>query len=158
MFSLKRTVVYPHKIKKGVGGIGNNEKKFFLYLYITKMKYQIDKQRLNDLILEYISDEYVPDYGWGDQNYYKEGIQNFGEVEFYINDYISFVYKDRFMGHEKILLIRGEIANRLTLMFSNLWVPVFKKWVMDNTGIKINVVASTHYGGSGQGITLNKLG
>ena len=62
------------------------------------------------------------------------------------------------MGHEKILLIRGEIANRLTLMFSNLWVPVFKKWVMDNTGIKINVVASTHYGGSGQGITLTKLG
>jgi len=120
------------------------------------MKYNIGLEKLNSVILDYISEEYIPDYGWGEQNDYKELIQNFGETEFYVDDYISFVYKDRFMGHEKILLIRSEITNRLSSMFSNLWVPVFKKWVMDNTGIKINVVASTHY--DGRDLTLTKLG
>ena len=106
------------------------------------MKYLIDKQRLDDLILEYISEEYVPDYGWGDWYNYKEDIDIWGEVEFYVNDVSRYSYYKSFKGYNNILVIRKGIVDKLTDMFGNLWVPVFANWFSENTSLPIQSVGT----------------
>lgn len=101
------------------------------------MKYLIDKQRLNDLILEYISEEYVPDYGWTSDYNYKEDIKIWGEVEFYVNDISCYSYHKSFKGYNNILVINNGIVDRLTKMFGNLWIQVFAEWFTKNTSLPI---------------------
>ena len=106
------------------------------------MKYLIDKQRLDDLILEYISEEYVPDYGWGDWYNYKEDIDIWGEVEFYVNDVSSYSYHKSFKGYNNILVIRNRIVGKLTKMFGNMWISVFANWFSENTSLPIQSVGT----------------
>ena len=106
------------------------------------MKYQIDKQRLNDLILEYISDEYVPDYGWVSSYNYKEDIKIWGEVEFYVNDISSYSYHKSFKGYNNILVISNRIVDNLTKMFGNMWIPVFANWFSTNTSLPTQSVGT----------------
>ena len=109
---------------------------------MTKMKYIINKQRLDDLILEYISDEYVPDYGWGDPYNYKEDIDIWGEVEFYVNDVSRYSYYKSFKGYNNILVIRKGIVDKLTKMFGNMWISVFANWFSENTSLPIQSVGT----------------
>ena len=106
------------------------------------MKYQIDIERLNSIILEYISDEYIPDYGWLTSREYKEDIKIWGEIEFYVNDRSSYSYHKSFRGHNNILIIDRQIVDRLTRMFGNIWIPVFTNWFSDNTSLPIQSVGT----------------
>jgi len=106
------------------------------------MKYQIDIERLNSIILEYISDEYVPDYGWGSPYNYKEDIKIWGEVEFYVNDRSSYSYHESFKGYNNILIIDRQIVDRLTRMFGDMWISVFANWFSGNTSLPIQSVGT----------------
>ena len=106
------------------------------------MKYSISKEKLNSLILKYISEEYIPDYGWGDSYQYKEDMDRWGEVEFYVNDVSRYSYYKSFKGYNNILVIRKGIVDKLTDMFGNLWVPVFANWFSENTSLPIQSVGT----------------
>lgn len=106
------------------------------------MKYKIDIERVNQVILDYISEEYVPDYGWSSDYNYKEDIKIWGEVEFNVNDNVSYSYHKSFYGYNNILIINRKIVDRLTRMFGDLWISVFANWFTKNTSLPIQSVGT----------------
>ena len=103
------------------------------------MNYTIGEDRFNKFVLDYISEEYIPDYGWLSHDEYKTEIRNFKSYEFSVNDRVLFIY----YGDTKNLHIFHDINDSLTLMFGKLWIPILKKWFTDNTGLEIKKINTT---------------
>lgn len=118
------------------------------------MKIVISESKLESLITDYLDDIYVPDYGWSYPDVYQKDVEQYGDINFFINDRDSYLYygcnanagpEDEFFagyGHLHnykcpLLLIYPKVGEELTRMFGNIWKPVFKKWFEDNTGLEV---------------------
>lgn len=102
------------------------------------MKILISENKINWLIREYLDDEYYPDYDWGPElhDFYKKDVKRYGGYEFEVNDKIAYAYYDSGF-YDKTLIIFPWLSEKLTSLFNNKWLPVFKEWFEDNSGLKV---------------------
>jgi hypothetical protein len=121
------------------------------------MKVIITENRIDKVIRKYLDDTYYPDYGWNENTRhgsYQEDVDKYGDLVFFINDVDSYIYygcnanagpEDEFFagyGHLHnykcpLLLIYPRVGGELTSLFGNRWLPVFKEWFEENTGLEV---------------------
>jgi hypothetical protein len=128
------------------------------------MKIIISENRVNQIIRKYLDETFTPDYGWGNNTRhgsYREDVDRYGELVFFINDQDSYIYhgcnanggpKDEFFagyGHLHnyecpLLLIYPRDSETLTSLFGNKWLPVFKEWFEENTGLEVTQITNDY--------------
>jgi hypothetical protein len=97
-------------------------------------------ETVTEYLYQYLDENYYPDYGWSDYDYYIEQVDNYGTEHFNINDKLSFEYT-RYGNGKCVLDIYPWLYNELTDIFDGYdWVGVVKKWFEDNTGLKADMV------------------
>jgi hypothetical protein len=99
------------------------------------------KDKLNKIIYDFLKDEYYPDYDWGPHlfDFYREDVEKYGDITFYVNDSEAYVYYD-----DGTLEIMPWVCERLNSWFNNAWYSVFKDWFEENSGLKVSrIVDST---------------
>lgn len=121
------------------------------------MDFEIGKKRLESLIIKYLEKNYLPDYGWAENSYYKEYTEKWGYVDFPIDDFseywyildpkktIYFVFDNdrKKIKHPKSLIISTRISKDLNTMFGSFWVDVFRDWFEKNTGLEVETIIRT---------------
>jgi hypothetical protein len=121
------------KASKAVGG-GSNLLKIL----------NLNDEELDELIYKHLTEEYHPDYDWGPELYdfYKEDVRIHGSYEFPINDRIGYAYLGEWDGYDYLhtLMIAEWLTNELTSLFGDKWIPVFKQWFEDNSGLEVREI------------------
>lgn len=105
------------------------------------MKYIIPESKVNQIIYDFIKDRYYPDYNWGPElhDFYREDVKKHGSYDFEVNDKLAYRYYGEYDGYDYLYLLEVEewIANELSAIFNDLWIPVFIKWFEDNSGLEV---------------------
>jgi hypothetical protein len=105
------------------------------------MKYTIPESKVNQIIYDYIKERYYPDYNWGPElhDFYRKDVKKHGAYDFTVNDKLAYRYYGEYDGYDYLYLLEVEdwIANELTSIFNDLWIPVFIKWFEDNSGLEV---------------------
>jgi hypothetical protein len=96
------------------------------------MKILITESQLDNIIYEFLDEEYYPDYNW-EPDFYREEVEQYGLVPFYINDSEGYVYHD-----DGTLEIMPWVCNGLDIWFSDSWKIPFKKWFEKNSGLEVS--------------------
>lgn len=127
----------------------------------TNMKYIITESKLESAIISYLDENFIPDYGWSYPDVYQRDVEQYGDVNFFINDQDSYIYygcnanggpEDEFFagyGHLHnyecpLLLIYPRIGQQLSSYFGDMWKPIFKKWFEENTGLIVNQITDNY--------------
>jgi len=103
-----------------------------------KIKESVDgKSSLENLIYEFLNDDFYPDYNWGPElfDFYGEDVKEHGLITFYINDSEAYVYYD-----DGTLEIMPWVCEKLNEYFNDLWYSVFKSWFEENSGLKVSMM------------------
>ena len=103
-----------------------------------KIKESVDgKSSLENLIYEFLNDDFYPDYNWGPElfDFYREDVKEHGLIPFYINDSEAYVYYD-----DGTLEIMPWVCEKLNEYFNDLWYSVFKSWFEENSGLKVSMM------------------
>jgi hypothetical protein len=125
------------------------------------MKVIISENRIDKVIRKYLDDTYYPDYGWSYPDVYQRDIEQYGDVNFYINDQDSYIYygcnanggpEDEFfagyghLNHYKcpLLSIYPRVGQELTSLFGNKWKPVFKEWFEEKSGLHVTQITDDY--------------
>ena len=118
------------------------------------MKIIISENRVNQIIRKYLDEMFYPDYGWSYPDVYQRDVEQYGDVNFFINDVDSYIYygcnanagpEDEFFagyGHLHnykcpLLLIYPRVGGELTSLFGDRWKPVFKEWFEEKSGLHV---------------------
>ena len=122
------------KASKAVGGVHN----------LLKILHLNDEE-LDELIYKHLTENYYPDYNyWGPElhDFYKEDVRIHGSYEFPINDRIGYAYLGEWDGYDYLhtLMIAKWLTNELTSLFGDKWIPVFKQWFEDNSGLEVREI------------------
>jgi hypothetical protein len=100
-----------------------------------------DGEDLNEFIYQYLKEEYYPDYNWGPElhDFYRNDVNEHGSYDFEVNDLFAYAYLGEWDGYDYLyaLVITKWVNNGLTLLFGNKWIPVFKRWFEDNSGLEV---------------------
>lgn len=115
-------------------------------IIITKEQYKTllesveGKSSLENLIYEFLNDDFYPDYDWGPElfDFYREDVEQHGLVPFYINDSEAYTYYD-----DGTLEIMPWVCEKLNEYFNDLWYSVFKSWFEENSGLKVNMIVDS---------------
>ena len=104
------------------------------------MKIIITESKYEEGILNYLKAYYYPDYDWGPElhSFYKEEVVKYGGIDFYINDHVGYDYSRKL--NDGILHVYSMVTEPLYNLFGYKWVPIFKEWFEENTGLKVNEV------------------
>jgi hypothetical protein len=130
------------------------------------MKILITENRVNQIIRKYLDDSFTPDYGWYENmratdGTYQDDVDKWGDLVFFINDLASYIYygcnanagpEDEFFapyGHLHnykcpLLSIYPRQSETLTSLFGNKWLPVFKEWFEENTGLEVTQITNDY--------------
>jgi hypothetical protein len=125
------------------------------------MKYIITESKLERAIISYLDENFYPDYGWTNPDVYQRDIEQYGDVNFYINDQDSYIYygcnanggpEDEFfagyghLNHYKcpLLSIYPRVGQQLSNYFGDMWKPIFKKWFEEKTGLTVNQITDNY--------------
>jgi len=103
-----------------------------------KIKESVEgKSSLENLIYEFLNDDFYPDYNWGPElfDFYREDVKDHGVIPFYINDSEAYVYYD-----DGTLEIMPWVCEKLNEYFNDLWYSVFKSWFEENSGLKVSMM------------------
>lgn len=104
----------------------------------------LDEEGYDNLIYQYLTENYYPDYNWGPElhDFYKQEIIDYGIYDFQINDDVAYSYLGEWDGYDHLytLSIRNWVSNELTSLFGHKWIPVFKTWFEDNSGLEVRDV------------------
>ena len=100
------------------------------------------KKNLDEFIYQYLTDNLRPDYNWGPElhDFYRKDVENHGFYAFDIDDQEAYTYYGDEWGKPEVnnrLVIEKWIAEELTSIFGNLWIPIFIKWFEDGSGLKV---------------------
>ena len=121
------------------------------------MKVIISENKVNQIIRKYLDDTYYPDYGWNENTRhgsYQEDVDRYGDIVFFINDQDSYIYygcnanagpeDEYFAGYGHLhnykcplLSVYPRVSEELTSLFGDKWLPVFKEWFEENTGLEV---------------------
>lgn len=107
------------------------------------MKYIISESRLDEIIMDFLNNNYYPDYGW-EPKVYKKEVKKHGWFDFDVNDTGAYT----FLGPEEIwkknernsLLIKSWVTENLTNIFGHRWQDVFVKWFQSHSGLSVEHV------------------
>ena len=128
------------------------------------MKVIITENRIDKVIRKYLDDTYYPDYGWNENTRhgsYQEDVDRYGDVVFFINDVDSYIYygcnanagpEDEFFagyGHLHnyecpLLSVYPSVSEKLTSLFGDKWLPVFKEWFEENSGLEVAQITNDY--------------
>ena len=128
------------------------------------MKYIITESRLEKAIMEYLDKEFIPDYGWYENDRagtYQDDVDKWGDLVFFINDEDSYIYygcnanagpeDEYFAGYGPLhdydcplLHIYPVVGRKLTSLFGNRWKSVFKVWFEENTGLEVKQITDDY--------------
>ena len=102
---------------------------------------------MHEYISQYLNENYYPDYDWQGPDYYKEEVERFGSIQFYVNDKLSFDYTNsgKFIQKTKLDIypwLYDELEELFEIDGEDIfgWKDVFKKWFTDNTGLKVDII------------------
>jgi hypothetical protein len=120
-----------------------NEYGFFnsRFAYNVKKKKKIrfdesvdDRQSLDEIIYDFLEDDYYPDYNWGPElfDFYRKDVKKHGSIDFYINDSEGYTYYS-----DGTLEIMPWVCEKLNGYFNDSWMPVFKSWFEEHSGLKV---------------------
>jgi len=102
---------------------------------------ELNDKEVDELIYKYLTENYSPDYEWGPElhHFYKKDVETYGSHDFETNNRLSYTYFGAWNGRDYLytLVIEKWFSNELTLLFENKWIPVFKKWFEDNSGLEV---------------------
>jgi hypothetical protein len=117
----------------------------FAYNVKKKKKVRFDesvdgRQSLDEIIYDFLKDDFYPDYDWGPElfDFYREDVEKYGSIAFYINDSEGYVYYD-----DGTLEIMPWVCKKLNDYFNDLWVPVFKGWFEEHSGLKVDRIVDS---------------
>jgi hypothetical protein len=118
------------KASKAVGGVEN----------LLKILDPNDEE-LDELIYKYLTENYYPDYNWGPElhDFYREDVKKYGIYDFEVNDRLAYHYLGEWDGYDYLytLAISKWLSNKLTELFNDKWIPTFKRWFEDNSGLEV---------------------
>jgi hypothetical protein len=99
-----------------------------------------EKSDVENLIYGFLQDDFYPDYNWGPElfDFYREDVEEHGMIPFYINDSEGYVYYD-----DGTLEIMPWVCKKLNEYFNDLWVPVFKDWFEEHSGLKVDRIVDS---------------
>jgi hypothetical protein len=104
----------------------------------------LNEQELYDIIYQYLTEEYYPDYNWGPElhDFYREDVKRYGLYNFEINDLPAYTYLGEWDGYEYLytLYVNLWIQNELNSLFGDLWVDVFIEWFENNSGLEVKEI------------------
>ena len=111
------------------------------------MKVIITESKYEEGILNFIKSNFYPDYDWGAHlhTFYKQEVETYGEIEFFIDDVTAYEYYMEYpkLGSDRVLRIYSVVSQTLNMMFGERWVPIFKKWFEENSGLMVDFVHVT---------------
>lgn len=95
-----------------------------------------------DIIYNHLKKNFYPDYDWGPElhDFYREEIEQYGSIDFYIDDSVAFTFWKEYGGLSNRLELQARVYIELNKIFGNLWEPIFKKWFEENSGLKVNAI------------------
>ena len=128
------------------------------------MKVIITESKLESSIIDYLDDTFTPDYGWHNNTRhgsYQEDVDRYGDVVFFIDDQDTYIYfgcnandgpeDEYFAGYGylhnyecPLLLVYPRESEMLTKMFGDRWLPIFKKWFENNTGLEVAQITNDY--------------
>jgi hypothetical protein len=128
------------------------------------MKVIITENRIDKVIRKYLDDTYYPDYGWNENTRhgsYQEDVDKYGDIVFFIDDQDSYIYygcnanagpeDEYFAGYGHLhnykcplLSVYPRVSEELTSLFGDKWLPVFKEWFEENTGLKVVQITNNY--------------
>ena len=128
------------------------------------MKVIISENRVNRIIRKYLDETFTPDYGWHNNTRhgsYQDDVDRYGELVFFINDTDSYIYygcnanagpeDEYFAGYGQLhnyecplLSVYPRQSETLTSLFGNKWLPVFKEWFEENTGLEVTQITNDY--------------
>lgn len=118
------------KASKAVGGVDN----------LLKIL-DPNEEELDGLIYKYLTENYYPDYNWGPElhDFYREDVKKYGIYDFEVNDRFAYSYLGEWDGYDYLytLVISKWLSNQLTELFNHKWIPTFKRWFEDNSGLEV---------------------
>jgi hypothetical protein len=121
------------KASKAVGGVSR----------LIKIL-DLNDEEINDFIYLYLTEGFYPDYNWGPDlhDFYRQEIKEYGAYIFPINDSTAYAYLGEWDGYDYLytLSITKWAIDELTTMFGDKWIPVFKKWFEDNSGLEVREI------------------
>jgi hypothetical protein len=99
-----------------------------------------EKSDVENLIYGFLQDDFYPDYNWGPElfDFYREDVEKYGSVQFYIHDSEGYVYHD-----DGTLEIMPWVCKKLNEYFNDLWVPVFKDWFEEHSGLNVDRIVDS---------------
>jgi len=97
------------------------------------------RQSLDEIIYDFLEDDYYPDYNWGPElfDFYKKDVEEYGSATFYINDDESYTYYEG-----GVLEIMPFVSEKLDEWFNDSWMPVFKSWFEEHSGLKVKKIVT----------------
>jgi hypothetical protein len=128
------------------------------------MKVIISENKVNQIIRKYLDDTYYPDYGWNENTRhgsYQEDVDKYGDIVFFIDDQDSYIYygcnanagpeDEYFAGYGHLhnykcplLSVYPRVSEELTSLFGDKWLPVFKEWFEENTGLDVVQITNNY--------------
>ena len=107
----------------------------------------LDGEDLDEFIYQYLTDNLHPDYNWSPEDYslkqqIKRNIKSYGTQTFYINDVDAYSYFGEWDGYDNLYLvvINRWVIEELTSLFDDKWVPTFKRWFENNSGLEVREI------------------
>ena len=107
----------------------------------------LDGEDLDEFIYQYLTDNLHPDYNWSPEDYslhqqYKRNLKSYGIQTFSVNDFDAYSYFGEWDGYDNLylLVITKWVINELTSLFGNKWVPTFKRWFENNSGLEVREI------------------
>ena len=107
----------------------------------------LEGEELDEFIYQYLTNNLYPDYNWGSEDdplkqQIKRNIKSYGHQTFYINDDDAYSYFGEWDGYDNLslLVINKWVINELTSIFGDKWVPTFKRWFEDNSGLEVREI------------------
>ena len=104
----------------------------------------LNEEDLNGFIYQYLTENYYPDYSWGPKlfDFYAEEVRVYGSFHFEIDDLEGYAYLGEWDGYDNLytLFICNWVINDLNNLFNDKWVPIFKRWFEDNSGLEVREI------------------
>jgi hypothetical protein len=104
----------------------------------------LNEEDLNEFIYQYLTENYYPDYNWGPElhDFYREDVEKYGFYQFSTNDKYGYVYLGEWDGYDYLytLVISEWVNKELTPLFGDKWIPVFKRWFENNSGLEVRKI------------------
>lgn len=105
------------------------------------MKLIIPESKVKNIITNYLDYNIHPDYNWGPDlfDFYEKDVKEYGFHVFYINDTPAYEYLGEYDGYDFLyrLGIMDFVSDKLTSLFGDLWIPVFKEWFEKNSNLEV---------------------